>query len=75
MYVFDGEINKPNAEHLKLLGKDYFEWDNYFWSDWRKLDTVVEPNSEWITVALCVKDAWIKFLVYHEFDNLRITAE
>ena len=75
LYVFDGEIEYPKSEHPKLLGRDYFTWEANSWSDWRKLDTVVNSTSEWITVALCVKDAWEKFSIYHEFDNLRISIE
>lgn len=75
LYVFDGKINYPSVEHHNLIGSDYYQWDSRSWSDWRKLDTIVDSKSEWITIALCVKDAWIKFPIYHEFDNLRIKVE
>jgi hypothetical protein len=75
LYVFEDEIKFPKADHPELLGRDYFTWDYGSWSDWQKLDTVVKPDSEWITVALYIKDSWDSYAIYHEFDNLRISIE
>lgn len=75
LYVFEGDVLNPSLDHPNLLGRDYYQWGYSFWSDWRKLDTIVKSNKNIITIGFIVRDGWNRYLIYHEFDNLRISLK
>lgn len=75
LYVFNGDISNPSTNHFSLLGKDDFQWDSASLSDWRQLTTEVTPTSNYLTVALRVRDGWNSYYLYHEFDNLSVISK
>ena len=70
--MFDGIVEFPAIDSDEIISMDDFLWGSSAWSPWYTLEVTGLATQDYITIAICVKDDWNKYSIYHEFDSMSV---
>ena len=72
LFLFDGIVEFPAIDSDEIISMDDFLWGSSAWSPWYTLEVTGLATQDYITIAICVKDDWNKYSIYHEFDSMSV---